>query len=107
MVIVPIALAMRGAGYIAGTKDGIVTVMGKPASKPIYLLSAQTLVVESVTKSLTNGRYLLAGLDVSKEYLVMVRDPNKEFEPFAWDYVSPAVLATVAEYFSLVDDQKK
>lgn len=84
-------------GYIAGANDGIVTVQGKPASRKIWLLNAQTLAVEQVITSLKNGHYLFMGLDPTKnkKYMVMVRDlpPNnvdQRFEPFVWDYVTPA-----------------
>lgn len=85
------------AGYIAGSGDGIVTVQGKPASRKIWLLDAQTMAIEQVVTSLKNGHYIFMGLDLNKEYLVMVRDYKKEFEPFAWDYVKPADDLTIAE----------
>lgn len=83
-------LNLVGAGYVAGSGDGIVTVQGKPASRKIWLLNAKTLIIESSQWSLENGRYLFLGLDTEKEYLVIVRDYKKEFEPFVWDYVKPA-----------------
>ena len=79
----------QGSGYIAGANDGIVTVQGVPASRKIWLLDAKTLVVNQVISSLTNGHYIFLGLNPDKEYLVMVRDYKREFEPFAWDYVKP------------------
>lgn len=89
------------AGYIAGTNDGIVTVVGKPARRDIWLLNAQTMAVVQVVTSLPNGHYMFMGLDASKEYLVMVRDYKKEFEPFAWDYVKPATDISAAEQQAL------
>lgn len=88
-------------GYIAGLGDGIVTVAGKPASRKIWLLDAQTMAVEQVITSLKNGHYLFMGLDPAKEYLVMVRDFKKEYEPFVWDYVKPADDLTIAEQQAL------
>lgn len=79
-----------GLGYIAGSGDGIVTVNGVPSSRRIWLLRAETMIVEQVLTSKGNGHYILMGLDPDKEYLVMVRDHKKEFEPFVWDYVKPA-----------------
>lgn len=55
------------------------------------------MAVEQVVTSLKNGHYMFLGLDASKEYLVIVRDFKKEFEPFAWDYVKPADDLTIDE----------
>ena len=96
-----IRLSLSGDGYVAGANDGIVTVQGAPASRKIWLLNAQSLAVERTVTSLKNGRYLFIGLDPAKEYLVMVRDYKKEFEPFAWDYVKPADDLTVDEQQAL------
>lgn len=93
-MIIDIYFAHRFAGYIAGAADGIVTVNGQPASRPIYLyevsngISIMTLIARQT--SLLNGRYLFMGLNPSKRYLVMARDHNKEYEPAVFDYVTPA-----------------
>lgn len=84
-------------GYIAGTADGIVTVNGSPARRDIVVFNAQDLSVVQHSQSLESGHYLLNGLDSSKQYLMMVRDYNKEYEPFAYDYITPATDLTVAE----------
>ena len=92
-------------GYIAGSGDGIVTINGSPVSRPIYLyevgggISIPTLVARQA--SLLNGRYLFMGLDPTKQYLVMCRDSEKEYEPFCWDYVVPATDLTIAEQQAL------
>lgn len=96
-----ISLSLTHSGYIAGAGDGIVTVAGKPASRKIWLLDAQSMAVEQVVTSLNNGHHLFIGLDLAKEYLVMVRDYKKEYEPFAWDYVTPADDLTIAEQQAL------
>lgn len=101
MQIVNIISLVRYNGYIAGTGDGIVTVQGKPASRKIWLLNAQTMAIEQAVTSLKNGHYLFIGLDPAKEYLVMVRDYKRELEPFAWDYVKPANDLTIAEQLAL------
>ena len=88
-MIIDLYYLAHGSGYIAGANDGIVTVMGSPASRRIWLLDAQTMTVEQVTTSLENGRYIFMGLNPDREYLVMVRDYKRELEPFAWDYVKP------------------
>lgn len=84
-------------GYIAGTADGIVTVNGNPATRDIIVLNAQDLSVVQRSQSLSNGHYLLNNLDHAKQYLVMARDYNKEYEPAVWDYVTPATDLTIAQ----------
>ncbi|SLJ84501.1 hypothetical protein [Psychrobacter sp. DAB_AL43B] len=96
-----ISLSLTHSGYIAGSGDGIVTVQGKPASRKIWLLNAQTMAVEQVITSLKNGHYLFMGLDPVQRYLVMVRDYKKEFESFAWDDVPPADDLTIDEQQAL------
>lgn len=91
------SLSLAHSGYIAGSGDGIVTVQGKPASRKIWLLDAKTLAIKAVQYSLKNGHYAFFGLDDSKEYLVLARDYKKEFEPFCWDYVTPADDLTIDE----------
>lgn len=90
MIISPVILALTNTNYIAGSSDGIVTVQGRPASREISLLDAVTLAVLKETTSRADGHYVFVNLDADREYLVMVRDYKKEFEPFAWDYVKPA-----------------
>lgn len=94
-------LSLAHSGYIAGTSDGIVTVVGKPASRKIWLLDAATMAVEQVVTSLKNGHYMFLGLDPAKKYLVMVRDYKREHEPFVWDYVKPADDLTIDEQMAL------
>ena len=94
-------LSLTHNGYIAGSADGIVTVQGKPASRKIWLLDAESLAIEAVQWSLDNGHYMFLGLGTTKEYLVMARDYKKEYEPFVWDYVTPADDLTVTEQQAL------
>ncbi|WLG12762.1 hypothetical protein Q6344_09095 [Psychrobacter cibarius] len=95
------SLSLAHSGYIAGSGDGIVTVAGKPASRKIWLLNAQTMAVEQVITSLKNGHYMFLGLNAASRYLVIVRDYKKEFEPFAWDEVPPANDLTIIEQQAL------
>lgn len=95
------SLSLAHNSYIAGTGDGIVTVAGKPASRKIWLLNAQSLAVEQIITSLKNGHYMFLGLDPAKKYLVMVRDYKKEYEPFVWDHVAPADDLTIDEQQAL------
>ncbi|WP_201570854.1 hypothetical protein [Psychrobacter nivimaris] len=94
-------LSLKYNGYIAGANDGIVTVAGKPASRKIWLMNAQTMALEQVITSLSNGHYMFLGLDPAKKYLVMVRDYKKEFEPFVWDQVPPANDLSIDEQMAL------
>lgn len=94
-------ISLAHSGYIAGSGDGIVTVRGKPASRKIWLLDAQSLAIERVQASLKNGHYAFFGLNPDAEYLVMARDHKKEFEPFAWDYVKPANDLTIEQQQAL------
>lgn len=91
------SLSLAHSGYIAGANDGIVTIAGKPAARRIHLLNVQTLGVISTQVSLKNGHYAFFGLNLDDEYLIMVRDHKKEYEPFAWDYVKPADDLTIDE----------
>lgn len=100
-MLIDIYIPIKGMGYIAGTGDGIVTALGVPSSRNVWLLNATTMVVEQVTTSLQNGHYIFLGVDVGKKYLVLVRDYKKELEPFAWDYVKPADDLTIAEQQAL------
>ena len=95
------SLSLAQSGYIAGSGDGIVTVAGKPGSRKIWLLNAQTMTVEQVITSLSNGHYMFLGLDPAEKYLVMVRDYKKEYEPFVWDDVTPADDLTIDEQMAL------
>lgn len=94
-------LSITNTAYIAGSGDGIVTVLGKPASRNIYLLNSKNLAVMRVATSLETGNYIFSNLDPSNEYLVMVRDFKRQLEPFAWDYVKPANDLTIAEQQAL------
>lgn len=100
-MILKLRTGTKHGGYIAGANDGIVTVKGKPARRDIWILNAQTLAVEKAITSLNNGHYLFMGLDTTKEYLVMVRDYNKELEPSVWDYVKPADDLTIEQQQAL------
>ena len=100
-MLIDFYVANTSPHYIAGSGDGIVKVLNQPASRKIWLLNAQTMDVEQVAASLSNGHYLFMNLDPDKEYLVMVRDYKKELEPFAWDYVKPADDLTVDEQQAL------
>lgn len=96
-------------GYIAGSGDGIVTVRGKPAPREILLMDANSRDYKFVGRvwSMDNGHYIFTDLDPDKRYLIMARDYNKEYEPFAYDYVQPATDLTRAEQDALRESWTK
>lgn len=90
MILKNVFFGSSSQGYIAGTADGIVTVNSVAAQRDIIVLNAQDLSVVQRSQSFANGHYLLNNLDPAKQYLIMARDYNKEYEPAVWDYVTPA-----------------
>ena len=90
-------LGTNWLGYVAGTADGIVTINGVVAKRDIVVLDAVDLSVVQRSQSFSNGHYLLNNLDPSKQYLIMARDYNKEYEPAVWDYVTPATDLTLQQ----------
>lgn len=96
-------------GYIAGTADGIVTVRGKPAKREVLLMDANSQDYQFVGRiwSMDNGHYMFTDLDPDKQYLIMARDYNKEYEPFAYDHIVPATDITPAEQHALRESWTK
>lgn len=93
-----------GSGYIAGTADGIVTVAGLPASRTIYLYALynyKPMVLVARAWSTAQGNYMFDSLATSMRYLVMVRDYAEQYEPFAYDYIVPAIDLTPHEQYLL------
>lgn len=101
MILNTLLLGTNYVGYIAGTADGIVTAGGEPAARDIVLFDADGLTVVSRNASIKTGRYLFSGLNPNTKYLVILRDHQMQFEPFAYDYVKPATDLTVAEQKTL------
>ena len=97
MILKNVFFGSSSQGYIAGTADSIVTVNGAAARRDIIVLNTQDLSVVQLSQSLKNGHYLLNNLDPTKQYLVMARDYNREYEPAVWDYVTPATDLTIAQ----------
>lgn len=83
-------VSLSNLAYIGGSGNGILTVLGKPASKPIYLMDAGNMALISQTRSMSNGHWFFLKLTPDKEYIIIARDDKKEYEPFIWDYVKPA-----------------
>lgn len=89
MILNNILMGSYGSGYIGGTGSGILTVASKPASRDILVFDAKNLTLIKWTTSLVSGNYIITGLDVEREYLVIGRDYKGEYEPFGWDNVKP------------------
>ncbi len=95
---------LRGSGYIAGTGTGLLKVGGVVAQRPIYCLHATDLTIVCVCESHPNGHWLVPFLDPAREYLIVARDTDKNYEPFTWDYVTPANNLTRQELRDLWSD---
>lgn len=103
-MIIPLLFKATKPGYIAGTGDGIISVGGVPASRKIYVFDPVLITWIQTAKSLSNGHYLIQNLDPTKQYLIMARDYNKEYEPAVFDYVIPAIDLTVQQQQQLWED---
>lgn len=88
-----------GAGYLAGTDEGIVTAGGTPAVRRVYLYYNHRLIRE--TTSNAEGHYAFLCLDPQREYLIMARDWMRHYEPVAYDNVRPATNITPQEQWRL------
>lgn len=86
-------------GYIAGIGDGIVTVAGRADAREVLLMDANAQDYKFIARiwSLQSGHYMFTDLEPDKQYLVMARDYQKQYEPFAFDYVTPATDLTPDE----------
>lgn len=94
-----------GHGYFAGTVDGIVTVAGIPAVRRIYLMDLQEMRIIRSVWSNKNGEYFIGHLDPNREYLAFARDHERNYEPVAWDYLTPATTLTLAEQLQLLHER--
>lgn len=97
------SVAIPKLGYIAGTGDGILTVNAIPARREVLLMDANSKDYKFIGRVWSNagGHYMFTNLDPDKEYLVMARDYKKQFESFAYDYVTPATDLTPDEQRAL------
>lgn len=96
--------ASLGSGYIAGTGEGIVTEQGRPSQRQVLLFVINAQGMPSMVRqtwSNQRGEYLFEQIDKSDKYLIMSRDYKKEFEPFAYDWVTPADDLTITEQKAL------
>lgn len=92
-----------GAGYFAGTGEGIVTLNGQTASREIICFDAQTLKVIRKVWSFSNGHYLIPDLSTDYRYLIVPRDYKNEYRPHGFDNRTPATTLSYTEQQALVN----
>ena len=83
-----------GKGYIAGEDVGIVTVLGQPAERHVWLFlrEVNNLRIIADTWSDKNGNYRFDNLNTELRYLVMAADNyDGKYEPIAYDMAKPYV----------------
>lgn len=86
-----------GAGYFAGMGDGLVTVAGRGAARPVWVIALRYPKIIRATWSRPDGRYYIGGLNPHERYLVLTRDHKGDYAPYAWDNLTPATDLTPAE----------
>ena len=85
---------LMGKGYIAGEDVGIVTVLGQPAERHVWLFlrEVNNLRIIADTWSDKNGNYRFDNLNTELRYLVMAADNyDGKYEPIAYDMAKPYV----------------
>ncbi|WP_369589262.1 hypothetical protein [Kingella oralis] len=85
---------LAGKGYIAGEDVGIVTVLGQPAQRHVWLFlrEVNNLRIIADTWSDKNGNYRFDNLNTELRYLVMAADNfDGKYEPIAYDMAKPYV----------------
>lgn len=88
-------------GFFAGRDEGIVSAGSKPARKPVIVLDALTLQVVATAWSLDNGHYLVRNIEPDREYLLLARDSQRGYEPYAYDWIAPSEALTGDEQVAL------
>ena len=85
---------LAGKGYIAGEDVGIVTVLGQPAERHVWLFvrDGNDIRLIADTWSDKNGNYRFDNLNTELRYLVMAADNfDGKYEPIAYDMAKPYV----------------
>ena len=85
---------LAGKGYIAGEDVGIITVLGQPAERHVWLFlrEVNNLRIIADTWSDKNGNYRFDNLNTELRYLVMAADNfDGKYEPIAYDMAKPYV----------------
>lgn len=80
-----------GSGYLAGQGDGIVTVAGARASRPITVLAASSMRIVARTRSDDLGNWRVDNLNADRKYIVIAVDTQRQFNAVIRDNIQPAV----------------
>lgn len=80
-----------GSGYFAGESPGLVTVNGRPARRQIFVMDRLSMKIVGGTWSDEDGTWRISHLNQNRKYLIIALDHKQEYEPVAWDWVSPVV----------------
>lgn len=87
-VISPLSMSRAHAAGLSSI-SGIVTIQGRPVSRPIMVLSQSGELIAKTTSN-DSGAYSVAGLDSSQRYIVLSLDtPDREYNAAISDYVKP------------------
>ena len=89
-VQVPIRFDFSGRGFIAGQGDGLVTVSGVTASRPVVVFDKKSLIPLAKTVSSTDGTYSIAGINANRKVFVVAFDPSGQFNAVIRDNITPA-----------------
>lgn len=88
-------------GFFAGRDEGIVSAGGKAARKPVVVMDAVTLYVLASGWSLPSGHYLLRNIPPGRACLLIARDTQRGYEPFAYDWITPSTALSGDEQAAL------
>lgn len=78
-----------GANIKFGSINAMVTMQGRPISRPVWVLDQRGVLVAKTTSD-EAGRYVVEGLDKGQRYIVLSLDkPEREYNAAISDYVQP------------------
>ena len=89
----PVLLGFSGRGFIAGQGDGVVTVAGATASRPVIVFDKTSFKPLARTVSDTDGTYRIIGIDENRKVFVVAFDPSGQFNAVIRDNITPAPMA--------------
>lgn len=82
-----------GDGLIGGQSPGLLTVAGLPAKRQIFLyvrpFKRPPYLIDAIWSN-DDGTYAFDMLDRNQKYLMVAVDHEAQYEPVAWDYITPA-----------------
>ena len=92
-VNVPVRNGLSGRGFISGQGEGLVTVAGAAASRPVVVFDKKTLLPVIQVSSAEDGTYLARGLDPNRKFVVVAFDSSGQFNAVIRDNITPAPMA--------------